>query len=666
MKPNSVLNIRELPRKANTKRTLILLPFLLTALLAWLWAAALARADSAIRYVNAAAGSDDSDCTAPSDPCASVGYALTQAAGGDELRLAAGVYTENLTIPFSLTLLGGYDPGSWANRDPGQYLTVLHGAGAITVPWDYAGVHFPSIIQEGGVYKMWYSGVDFEGVSRIGYAASPDGIQWTKSASNPVMDVGAPGEWDEGGVEAPFVMKDGATYKMWFIAGGASGGAWRIGYATSSDGIAWVKHASNPVLALGSDDWNNRHVLHPSVLKDSGVYKMWLYTAGDGGSGLAPYIAYATSPDGISWTWDTDNPLFGRTFEGWMWKPHVLHTGGDYQMWYSLWSGEDRIGYATSPNEENWTKQGVVLSGTPGSWDEGHAASPFVIAASGVYTMWYENFTSIGMVTSTNGITWTKTLSGPVISPGAPAAWGEPVVSILNDSAAVTLDGLTITGGDGFEAGGIHAFGADLTLRNCVVSGNAAYGNTANYWAAGGVLGGNPLTVIDSKIINNQVGGGAGGLRPQELILINSLLADNHGDAGIHINWNASLTNVTLVNNDGGILFNAPVSATLAITNSILYSNSWSLSNDGGSAVTVTYSDIQGGWSGVGNLDANPLFIDAANGDYHLQFGSPAVNAGVTAGAPLTDLDGNPRDAQPDMGAFEAQVKIIFLPLVRR
>jgi hypothetical protein len=79
--------------------------------------------------------------------------------------------------------------------------------------------------------------------------------------------------------------------------------------------------------------------------------------------------------------------------------------------------------------------------------------------------------------------------------------------------------------------------------------------------------------------------------------------------------------------------------------------------------VTVTYSDIEGGWTGTGNIDADPMFADAASGDYHLGVGSPCIDAGTPAGAPAADVEGTPRDAAPDMGAYEWTGFRIFLPL---
>ena len=115
----------------------------------------------------------------------------------------------------------------------------------------------------------------------------------------------------------------------------------------------------------------------------------------------------------------------------------------------------------------------------------------------------------------------------------------------------------------------------------------------------------------------------------------------------------------------------------LLVTNSVLWGN---INPDGTSqpirgVATVNYTTIEGGWTGsggVGNIDADPQFIDPATGDFHLARGSPANDAGDNTSVPAgttTDLDGNPRFADDscapdtgvpdginpivDMGAFE-------------
>src|SRR5690606_38607828 len=75
----------------------------------------------------------------------------------------------------------------------------------------------------------------------------------------------------------------------------------------------------------------------------------------------------------------------------------------------------------------------------------------------------------------------------------------------------------------------------------------------------------------------------------------------------------------------------------------------------------VTYSDIQGGWVGPGdgNIDADPLWLDPAAGDFRLGAASPCINAGDNSAVPAgitTDLAGLPRFVGiVDMGAYEYQ-----------
>ena len=255
-------------------------------------------------------------CPPPGTGCdyTAIQAAINNANPGDTIRIAGGTYTENLTVTLPLTLEGGYSgPPDWT-RDLDLYETIVHAAGETDWgDWDGAEVRDPAIIHDGGTYKMWYIGKGFDYVGRVGYATSPDGLTWTRHVSNPVLEPGAEGEWDSRDLATPFVLQVGpADYRMWY-AGLGDDWTWRIGYATSSDGVSWTKHPNNPVLDIGAEIWNNRMVQGPSVLFEGGTYKMWLQTAGDDGSGdWTPYVAYATSPDGVSWTWDAANPLFSR------------------------------------------------------------------------------------------------------------------------------------------------------------------------------------------------------------------------------------------------------------------------------------------------------------------------------------------------------------------
>jgi hypothetical protein len=108
------------------------------------------------------------------------------------------------------------------------------------------------------------------------------------------------------------------------------------------------------------------------------------------------------------------------------------------------------------------------------------------------------------------------------------------------------------------------------------------------------------------------------------------------------------------VSNDGG---SSPI-----IKNAIMWGDTTGeiYNTDGTSNPAVTYSDIQGGYSGTGNINADPLFVNAPT-DLHLQAGSPAIGTGTSVGAPSTDFDGNPRPAggPTDMGAYQKAPAVI-------
>jgi len=83
--------------------------------------------------------------------------------------------------------------------------------------------------------------------------------------------------------------------------------------------------------------------------------------------------------------------------------------------------------------------------------------------------------------------------------------------------------------------------------------------------------------------------------------------------------------------------------------------------------LTYTFSNLDS--LGAGNLYGDPLFLAPAWGDqgnYHLNIDSPAIGAGASTSAPTVDLEGNPRDEAPDMGAYEwiPQNNLYYFPFL--
>ena len=99
------------------------------------------------------------------------------------------------------------------------------------------GVGDACVIVDGTTYRMLYMGADGAsgtGTLRIGYASSPDGINWTKYSGNPVLNIGSAGAWDSLNVYGPSVIKDGTVFKIWYNGEGtAAAQTLRIGYATN-------------------------------------------------------------------------------------------------------------------------------------------------------------------------------------------------------------------------------------------------------------------------------------------------------------------------------------------------------------------------------------------------------------------------------------------------
>ena len=113
---------------------------------------------------------------------------------------------------------------------------------------------------DGDGYKAWYMGSHgTTGVDSIGYAESPDGIVWTKRP-DPVLEPGTQPDTGEADLLNPGVVFDGTTYHMWYN-GDYPNVATKIGYAYSGDGIEWTKHRGNPVHEVPNENIVTKSVL---------------------------------------------------------------------------------------------------------------------------------------------------------------------------------------------------------------------------------------------------------------------------------------------------------------------------------------------------------------------------------------------------------------------
>lgn len=145
----------------------------------------------------------------------------------------------------------------------------------------------------------------------------------------------------------------------------------------------------------------------------------------------------------------------------------------------------------------------------------------------------------------------------------------------------------------------------------------------------------------------------------------NCLFAGNlHGLFLDYSEPSVTVTNCTFTGNNYAIIFDGGAQAV--VNNSIIWNNENLFYDGDGSVnnVTVSHCCIQDDWPGDGNICIDPLFVDPANGDYHLLRSSLCVDAGSNSAVDPTttsDLDGNIRildgdgdgTAVVDMGAYE-------------
>jgi len=135
-------------------------------------------------------------------------------------------------------------------------------------------------------------------------------------------------------------------------------------------------------------------------------------------------------------TWKTaDEPVYRDPDDDWAKDPSVIKVGDTWYMYYTSanpWQGdgcggkgEPRIDYATSPDGLQWTYQGVAIpKGKPGEWDEARPQAPAKpVLKDGTYYMYYagagaKSGVVIGFATSTDLRHWTKHPGNPVLSEG--------------------------------------------------------------------------------------------------------------------------------------------------------------------------------------------------------------------------------------------------------
>ena len=252
---------------------------------------------------------------------------------------------------------------------------------------------------------------------------------------------------------------------------------------------------------------------------------------------------------------------------------------------------------------------------------------------------------------------------------GAGVRIGQSTGSVLR---AVSIAGNRATGDGG---GVLIVEGSEAAIVNSNVDGNLAGG------AGGGVLlddaDADLVTTVVSTNQSAAAGGGLAARNDSAGVAVNSVVSGNQATSGGGFAASGSswvLRGVTVADNEasgaGGGIYLTGASPVANLINSIVWGNTAS-SGPGlsGNDFIVSFSDVQGGAPGAGNIAVDPQFVAPGSGNYRLQTGSPAIDSGfafaiadaydvdgdldIAENTPDLDLEDRTQGGSVDMGAHE-------------
>jgi hypothetical protein len=274
--------------------------------------------------------------------------------------------------------------------------------------WSRTHAQAPSAILIGDRIRVYYGTRNAENRSRTSFVeldpADPTRLLYVHD--QPVMDFGKPGAHDEDGVIGSQVIALGDELRLYY--GGVSRGGhvpyrMSVGLARSLDGgLTFARVFEGPVVDRTPDE--PYMTMAPNILIEDGLWTMW-YGSGTGwveidGKFEPTYqIKVAYSDDGLRWR-QTGHACIPKLHDlEANTRPSVLRTADGYEMWFSYrnsrgyrdGAGSYRIGYSTSVDGRDWTRQpdpeGLQPAGQ--GWNAATMSYPSVIVVDGRKVMFH-------------------------------------------------------------------------------------------------------------------------------------------------------------------------------------------------------------------------------------------------------------------------------------
>jgi len=184
-----------------------------------------------------------------------------------------------------------------AVSDDGGTTFAKHGRAPIVSrsEFDPCLVTAPYVINEGGRWRMWYVAGEawtqephgLQSHYHVKYAESDDGLVWRRDGRVCVAPVGP----RETNVARLWVLRDGDGYAGWYSVSGSAG--YRIGYATSPDGLTWTRLDHLAGLPLSDSGWDAQAQAYPAVVRHADRWFMFYNGNAFGRDGVGLAIAPA-------------------------------------------------------------------------------------------------------------------------------------------------------------------------------------------------------------------------------------------------------------------------------------------------------------------------------------------------------------------------------------
>ena len=276
------------------------------------------------------------------------------------------------------------------------------------------------------------------------YAAWLGPQAWRRDGGDdPVLTLGAAGAFDAMHVFAPCVLFEDGQYRMYYPGSRGNpdgrnpdgcnpdGCLFRLGHASSADGVHFRKHPEWPVFEVGDDAHS---VLTPALLRrgcgqvvrEIDRLRLW-YSSTDlsGGSGRHT-LHQTTSGDGFTWEAPSPSQLEA------CYAPSVLKVGRLYRLWYSDVAADPWcVRHGVSDDGLTWEVDGDPCLVLDQAWEHERLVYPCVLQpADDLFVMLYGSYaqmdpmvTALGVAVSRDGIAWEKCRHNPVFAPDGAHPW---------------------------------------------------------------------------------------------------------------------------------------------------------------------------------------------------------------------------------------------------